>query len=364
MTSPAEVGLRRRALVVGTGLIGGSIALGLRRRGWHVSGLDADEEQLRAALQAGVVDAAGDDPLAEVVFVAVPAAAVAGVARGVLERRRPAGRRGGDRRERGQDDDRRRGRPPTLHRRPPDGRIRADRAARRRPRPVRGSGLGPDPDRDDRSGGLQPAEGRRDEPGRRRARPLGSGPRPTGRGGVPRAAPGRGHADERRRRWRRAGRHAAPSGRRRLSRHDPGRRRPPRDLARHLRRERRRHRRCARCAGDGPRRNARPRGRTGPDGASRLAAEGQRGPEEPAGPRRAARTPGRAAHPGSGPGGRPGRDHIVGRRCRHRHLRHRDRALGRGPARCPHPGRRQRRCRHPRRGRGVARLPRRAEQLS
>jgi prephenate dehydrogenase len=84
MTSPAELGLRRRALVVGTGLIGGSIALGLRRRGWHVSGLDADEGQLRAALQAGVVDAAGDDPLAEVVFVAVPAAAVAGVVRGVL----------------------------------------------------------------------------------------------------------------------------------------------------------------------------------------------------------------------------------------------------------------------------------------
>ncbi len=85
MTSPAEVGERRRALVVGTGLIGGSIALGLRRRGWHVSGLDADEEQLHAALQAGVVEAVGDDPLAEVVFIATPAAAVARVARGILD---------------------------------------------------------------------------------------------------------------------------------------------------------------------------------------------------------------------------------------------------------------------------------------
>jgi prephenate dehydrogenase len=84
MTSPAEVDTRRRALVVGTGLIGGSIALGLRRRGWHVSGLDADEEQVRAALEAGVVDAVGDDPMAEVVFVAVPAAAVAGVVRGLV----------------------------------------------------------------------------------------------------------------------------------------------------------------------------------------------------------------------------------------------------------------------------------------
>ena len=61
MTSPAEAGARRRALVVGTGLIGGSIALGLRRRGWHVSGLDADEERLPGRGGRGVIDAAGDD---------------------------------------------------------------------------------------------------------------------------------------------------------------------------------------------------------------------------------------------------------------------------------------------------------------
>ena len=81
MTSPAEAGSGRRALVVGTGLIGGSIALGLRRRGWHVSGLDADEERLRAALDAEVIDVAGDDLQAEVVFIAVPAAAVSSLAR-------------------------------------------------------------------------------------------------------------------------------------------------------------------------------------------------------------------------------------------------------------------------------------------
>jgi prephenate dehydrogenase len=91
MTSRADAGARRRALVVGTGLIGGSIALGLRRRGWHVSGLDADEERAREALEREVVDAVGDDPDAEVVFVAVPAAAVAEVARRFLdgEGRRP-----------------------------------------------------------------------------------------------------------------------------------------------------------------------------------------------------------------------------------------------------------------------------------
>lgn len=90
MTSPADAGEGRRALVVGTGLIGGSIALGLRRRGWHVSGLDADEGQLRAALEAQVIDTAGDDLQAEVVFIAVPAAAVSPIVRRVLgdERRR------------------------------------------------------------------------------------------------------------------------------------------------------------------------------------------------------------------------------------------------------------------------------------
>ncbi len=84
MTSPTEPAARRRALVVGTGLIGGSIALGLRSRGWHVSGLDADDDRAREALAAGVVDAVGDDPEAEVVFVATPAPAVAAVARRYL----------------------------------------------------------------------------------------------------------------------------------------------------------------------------------------------------------------------------------------------------------------------------------------
>ena len=84
MTSPAEGAPRRRALVVGTGLIGGSIALGLRRRGWYVSGVDADEDRLQEALADGVVDATGDDLEAEVVFVAVPASAVAGEVRRLL----------------------------------------------------------------------------------------------------------------------------------------------------------------------------------------------------------------------------------------------------------------------------------------
>jgi prephenate dehydrogenase len=91
MTSRTEDGARPRALVVGTGLIGGSIALALRQRGWHVSGMDADEGRRDEALAAGVVDASGDDLEAEVVFVATPAAATADVVRQILT---TPGRRG------------------------------------------------------------------------------------------------------------------------------------------------------------------------------------------------------------------------------------------------------------------------------
>jgi len=78
MTSRAEGGARPRALVVGTGLIGGSIGLSLRERGWHVAGLDADQERLAEALRIGALDEVGDDLDAEIVFVATPASAVAG----------------------------------------------------------------------------------------------------------------------------------------------------------------------------------------------------------------------------------------------------------------------------------------------
>jgi prephenate dehydrogenase len=84
MTSRTEGGPRPRALVVGTGLIGGSIALSLRRRGWHVAGLDHDDERLAEALRIGALDEAGDDLDAEIVFVATPANAVAEVVGRIL----------------------------------------------------------------------------------------------------------------------------------------------------------------------------------------------------------------------------------------------------------------------------------------
>ena len=66
----------RRALVIGTGLIGGSIGLALRREGWHVTGRDRNEASAARALALGALDAVGHDPDAEVTFVATPVGAV------------------------------------------------------------------------------------------------------------------------------------------------------------------------------------------------------------------------------------------------------------------------------------------------
>ena len=78
---PPEPG---RAVVVGTGLIGGSIGLRLRRNGWHVTGRDRDPVRVDKALALGALDAVGDDPSADITFVATPVAAVADEARRAL----------------------------------------------------------------------------------------------------------------------------------------------------------------------------------------------------------------------------------------------------------------------------------------
>ena len=66
-----------RANVIGTGLIGGSIAFALREQGWIVSGDDADPDRLAQALELGAIDTAGLDPAATITFVATPVADVA-----------------------------------------------------------------------------------------------------------------------------------------------------------------------------------------------------------------------------------------------------------------------------------------------
>jgi prephenate dehydrogenase len=70
--------------VVGTGLIGGSIGLALRARGWHVTGRDADSVRAQEALERGALDRVGEDPEATITFVATPVAAIAAEVRRAL----------------------------------------------------------------------------------------------------------------------------------------------------------------------------------------------------------------------------------------------------------------------------------------
>ncbi|MHB8329482.1 MAG: prephenate dehydrogenase/arogenate dehydrogenase family protein [Acidimicrobiales bacterium] len=87
MTSPSEPGPAvtgsrskgpaPRAALVGAGLIGGSIGLALRARGWHVTGRDVREGAAAEALAAGALDAVGEDAAAAITFVATPVGVIA-----------------------------------------------------------------------------------------------------------------------------------------------------------------------------------------------------------------------------------------------------------------------------------------------
>lgn len=74
----------RRAVIVGTGLIGASVALALREQGWHVSGVDRDEARLADAVAAGVIDSGGNDVEADLVVVAVPVSGITDAALAAL----------------------------------------------------------------------------------------------------------------------------------------------------------------------------------------------------------------------------------------------------------------------------------------
>ncbi|HJP16830.1 MAG TPA: prephenate dehydrogenase/arogenate dehydrogenase family protein, partial [Acidimicrobiales bacterium] len=76
--------MSRRATVVGVGLIGGSIGLALRERGWHISGVDTDNDCLNRALELGTIDSIGWDAEAEIIFVATPVSTVASLVKEAL----------------------------------------------------------------------------------------------------------------------------------------------------------------------------------------------------------------------------------------------------------------------------------------
>ncbi len=75
---------QRHAAIVGTGLIGGSIGLALRERGWWVTGTDHDEAAAVEALQWGALDAVGPPADADITFVATPVGVTATEARKAL----------------------------------------------------------------------------------------------------------------------------------------------------------------------------------------------------------------------------------------------------------------------------------------
>jgi len=72
------------ANVIGVGLIGGSVALGLRELGWHVTGEDRDEAVNKLAIELGVLDEVGLNPAADITFVATPVGGVVDAAHQAL----------------------------------------------------------------------------------------------------------------------------------------------------------------------------------------------------------------------------------------------------------------------------------------
>jgi len=81
------VSTERRALVVGTGLIGGSIGLGLRRAGWYVLGRDRSPRHGERAVALGAIDeVAPEGPVdVELTFVATPVGSIAHEVRRALD---------------------------------------------------------------------------------------------------------------------------------------------------------------------------------------------------------------------------------------------------------------------------------------
>ncbi|MEM9518688.1 MAG: prephenate dehydrogenase/arogenate dehydrogenase family protein [Actinomycetota bacterium] len=77
----------KRAIIVGVGLIGGSVAMALRNDGWHVVGVDRDADRLADAVARGVIDrtASLDSlPTCDLAVVATPVDATASIVEQLL----------------------------------------------------------------------------------------------------------------------------------------------------------------------------------------------------------------------------------------------------------------------------------------
>lgn len=76
----------RSAHVIGLGLIGASVALALKDRGWSVTGTDRDPATSNAALERDVIVATTLSPQVDLVVIATPAGVVANLANETLAR--------------------------------------------------------------------------------------------------------------------------------------------------------------------------------------------------------------------------------------------------------------------------------------
>ncbi len=74
-----------RAMIFGTGLIGGSVGMALRDRGWRVTGTDTGPGVAARAVELGALSEEGVDHGADLVVVATPVHAAAAVIRDVLD---------------------------------------------------------------------------------------------------------------------------------------------------------------------------------------------------------------------------------------------------------------------------------------
>ena len=74
----------RSAHVIGLGLIGASVALALKDRGWSVTGTDHDSATTDAALERDVIVGTEFSPQVDLVVVATPAGVVADLANATL----------------------------------------------------------------------------------------------------------------------------------------------------------------------------------------------------------------------------------------------------------------------------------------
>ncbi|MDE0493536.1 MAG: prephenate dehydrogenase/arogenate dehydrogenase family protein [Acidimicrobiaceae bacterium] len=75
----------RSAIIAGTGLIGGSVGMALRKAGWHVTGIEPDAERAEAAVAAGAVDVIGEAGSCDLAVAATPPSSLAAVVQQLLD---------------------------------------------------------------------------------------------------------------------------------------------------------------------------------------------------------------------------------------------------------------------------------------